>query len=78
MIAKIKRRFSDVPFMIVGDQGFGQHASAKAFSKPDLCIVSKFYPDAVLHEAPPAKYPGQMGRPRVKGLKLKKPMAVVF
>ncbi|USN50564.1 MAG: hypothetical protein H6731_09925 [Myxococcales bacterium] len=27
-------RFSDVPFIIVGDQGFGQHASAKAFSKP--------------------------------------------
>lgn len=77
MIAKIRRRFSDVSFIIVGDQGFGQHASAKAFSKPNLSIVSKFYPDAVLHEAPHAKRPGQMGRPRIKGLKLKKPMTVV-
>lgn len=77
LVAKIKRKFPDLSFIIVADQGFGQHASAKAFSKPKYTLVSKFYPDAVLHQAPKAKEKGQMGRPRVKGERLKKPSTVV-
>jgi hypothetical protein len=77
LIAKIARRFPQVSWIIVGDQGFGQHATAKAFSRPNLTLVSKFYPDAVLHGSPEAKKPGQMGRPRLKGKQMKKPMTVV-
>jgi hypothetical protein len=77
LIARIKRRFPHLSFIIIGDQGFGQHASAKAFSKHNLTLVSKFYPDAVLHEAPAPQKQGQIGRPRIKGERLKKPMTVV-
>jgi hypothetical protein len=77
LIARISRRFPDLTFIIVADQGFGQHATAKAFSRPNLTLVSKFYPDAVLHEEPKPKEPGQTGRPRIKGKKLDKPLTVV-
>jgi DDE superfamily endonuclease len=77
LIARISRRFPDLTFIIVADQGFGQHATAKAFSRPNLTLVSKFYPDAVLHEEPKPREPGQKGRRRIRGKKLDKPLTVV-
>ncbi|USN51264.1 MAG: transposase [Myxococcales bacterium] len=77
LVAKIARRFSDLSFIIVGDQGFGQHASAKAFSGSKLTLASKFYRDAILHEAAKPKELGQMGRPRIKGKRIKRPITVV-
>ena len=77
LIAKIKRKFPDLSFIIVGDQGFGQHATAKAFSSTRLTLVSKFYRDAVLHESPKPRIPRQSGRPQLKGKRLKRPMIVV-
>lgn len=77
LVFKIQRKFPYLSFIVLGDQGFGQHATAKAYSKPGLTLVSKFYPDAVLHEAPPPRKPGKNGRPRIKGARLKKPSVVV-
>lgn len=77
LIAKINRRFPDLTIIIVGDQGFGQHASAKAFSGNKLTLVSKFHPDAALYEAIKAKSSQTKGRPRIKGKRLKRPMTVV-
>ncbi|WP_132316642.1 IS701 family transposase [Pseudobacteriovorax antillogorgiicola] len=77
LVAKIKRSFPKINFIIVGDQGFGQHQSAKDFSKPGLTLVSKFYPDAVLRGLPQPKKKGQPGRQQTMGARLPKPSEVV-
>ena len=77
LVAKIKRKFPQRKFIIVGDQGFGQHQTAKDFSKPGLTLVSKFYPDAVLRGLPKPKKKGQPGRQQSMGARLPKPSEVV-
>lgn len=77
LIAKIQRKFSKYRFIIVGDQGYGQHATACAFSSDRLTLVSKFYPDAALYMAPPRRKRGTNGRPPTKGPKLPRPVDAV-
>lgn len=73
LIAKIQRKFSH--FNVIGDQGYGQHETAKMFSGSNATLVSKFYPDAVLHELPDSS--AYRGRKRVVGKRLPKPEQVI-
>jgi DDE superfamily endonuclease len=75
LIAKIQRRFRQFSIIVVGDQGYGQHETAKMFSGNKATLVSKFYPDAVLHELPGSSY--RCGRKRIVGKRLPKPEQVV-
>ena len=75
LIAKIQRRFPDIKITVVGDQGFGQHATAKMFSGAKATLVSKFYSDAVLHDLPETSH--HRGRKRIIGKRLPKPEQVV-
>lgn len=76
MLAKIIKWFPSRYFVVVGDSGFGTSAMARFCSnnKKHLMLVSKFYSDAALHEAPT---PNKMGRPRKVGKKLDSPEKVV-
>lgn len=61
-----------------GDGGFATHKLSKfAATHKQLTLVSKFVPNAVLHEPPPKRQKGQNGRPRIKGDRLPKPQDVV-
>jgi hypothetical protein len=63
--------------VFVGDQGYGSHELAHFVQqhRQRVTLVSRFYADANLYEAPPP-YAGK-GRPRRKGAKLPKPAEVV-
>ena len=65
--------------VFAGDGGFASHELAGFVSRhPNrLTLVSKFPPQAVLHDRPPQRMPGQSGRPRVVGKRLPNPQEVV-
>ena len=65
--------------VFAGDGGFASHELAAFASRHShrLALVSKFPPDAVLHDPPPPRKPGQTGRPRVVGTRLPSPRDVV-
>ena len=71
------RWFGPRRFVLAGDGNYSSHEMARFVSRRRgrLTLVSKFYPDARLYEAPPP-YRGR-GRPRVKGAKLPTPQEVV-
>lgn len=78
LLCVLLRWFPQRKFMFSGDGGFGTHSLARFASRqPRLTLVSKFYHDANLHNAPPKRKPGTNGRPRIKGRKLPSPEAVV-
>ena len=63
------RWFPQRTTVFAGDGGFASHELAAFASRHSnrLTLVSKFPPDAVLHDPPPHRKPGQNGRPRVVG-----------
>jgi hypothetical protein len=71
------RWFGPRQFALAADNNYGSHEMARFASRRRgrLLLVSKFYPDANLFEAPPP-YTGK-GRPRVKGKPMAKPHEVV-
>jgi hypothetical protein len=71
------RWFRQRSFVLSGDNNYGSHEMARFASRRHgrQHLVSKFYSDANLFEAPPP-YSGH-GRPRVKGKELAKPEQVV-
>lgn len=73
----VLRWFPDRRFVFAGDGGYGSHEVALLTRRSGgrLTVISKFYPDANMYEAPPA-YSGK-GRPRVRGAKLPTPQEVV-
>lgn len=75
LIAKIQRKFPQFDVIVIGDQGYSQHETAKMFSGSKATLVSKFYPNAVLHEAPDSSI--SRGRKRVIGKRLPKPEQAV-
>lgn len=79
MLRVIMHWFPDRQFSFAGDGGFGTHELAKFVGQRSrrLTLVSRFYADANIYEPPPARKPGQTGRPRVKGQKLPSPKEVV-
>jgi hypothetical protein len=79
LLARLMRWFPERSFIFVGDSGYGTSETARFCSKhrPHLTLVSQFYGDAALSEAPPPRTRRTMGRPRVKGPKLASPREVV-
>jgi hypothetical protein len=65
--------------VFAGDGGFALHELAAFASRHSnrLTLVSKLPPDAVLHDPPPHRAPGQNGRPRVVGTRLPSPGDIV-
>jgi hypothetical protein len=78
MLAVLIHWFPDRKWQFVGDGGFGTHPLAHFCHRhrKRLTLVSKFYPDANLYDAPPPRRK-QIGRPRKRGKKLPSPQEVV-
>lgn len=66
-------------FILVGDGGYASHELARFCHRHGrhVTLVSRFHPDANLYDPPPARKPGQEGRPPVKGRKRAAPSAMV-
>jgi len=72
--------FPDKKFVLLGDGGYASHDLARFCHRhrERLVLISKFAPDGALYAPPPTPKKGKpVGRPRVKGKKLKTPEAVV-
>jgi uncharacterized protein YerC len=79
LLARVVRWFPARQFIFVGDTGYGTSETARFCRKHGrhLTLVSKFYGDAALYEAPPPRTRNTMGRPRVKGQRMASPRKVV-
>ena len=91
LMARLVRWFPGRRFVFLGDGGYGSHEMARFFRRlrrrgrnvglaGPVTLVSRFYPDANLHDPPPPPPPGKKspgGRPPVKGPKLPAPQDVV-
>jgi hypothetical protein len=73
------RWFPQRKSLFAGAGAYGTHHLARFARRHHrrLAVVSKFYPDAVLHQPPPRRRPGQQGRPRVRGERLPTPAETV-
>jgi DDE superfamily endonuclease len=78
-MARLLRWFPHRHFIFIGDTGYGTSETARFCHqhRRHLTVVRKFYGDAALYEPPPPRTSRTIGRPRVKGLKLASPQAVV-
>lgn len=65
--------------VFAGDGGFASHELAAFASRHGsrLTLISRIPPNAVLHDLPPLRKPGQTGRPRLVGPRLPSPAEVV-
>ena len=70
-ILQAKRWLPDRRIIVVGDQNFAALDLIAAVRR-HVCLVTRLRLDANLYEPAPARRPGQMGRPRVKGPALPK------
>lgn len=78
LLAVLLRWFGQRKFVFAGDGGYGTHELARFAHRhrSRLTLVSRFYPDANLYAAPPARG-RKVGRPRQRGTKLPSPTQVV-
>ena len=78
MLRVLLRWFPDRKIVFTGDGSFGTHELAGFAAEQNglLTLVSRFFPNANLYEAPPPKSK-KAGRPRCKGKKLASPQEVV-
>jgi hypothetical protein len=79
LLKVLMRWFPGRCFRLSADGGFGTHRMACFSSnhQAQLAFVSRFYPDANLHEPCPARVGKVNGRPRLKGRKALSPEQVV-
>lgn len=81
LIATLIHWFPQRKFILPGDGGYASHELARFCHRHrrHVTLISRFYDDANLYEAPTPKRPcgRKTGRPRVKGRKLPKPAEVV-
>ena len=80
LMAVLLHWFPDRQFVLLGDGGYASHELARFCHRhrDRLALVSKFASDGALYAPPPAAKKGRkVGRPRVKGAKLKTPETVV-
>ena len=79
LLAVLIHWFPDRKFVVAGDGGYGTHALARFAHRHQrhLSLVSLFYPNANLYDAPPTVVGKRSGRPRKKGAKRPAPAAVV-
>jgi hypothetical protein len=75
-ILQAKRWLPDRRIIVVGDQSFAALDLIAAVRR-HVCLVTRLRLDANLDEPAPARRPGQMGRPRVKGPALPKLASLV-
>src|ERR671927_26399 len=75
-ILQAKRWLPDRRIIVVGDQSFAALDLIAAVRR-HVCLVTRLRLDANLYEPAPARRPGQMGRPRVKGPALPKLASLV-
>lgn len=78
LLAVLLRWFPGRKFVFAGDGGYGTHELARFAHRhrSRLTLVSRFYPDANLYAAPPARG-RKVGRPRRRGRKQPSPAQVV-
>ena len=78
LLAMWMRWFPDRKSVFAGDGAYCTHRLTRFAQRhrSRLCIVSKFYPDAVIHQLPPRRRKGQKGRNRVRGNRLPTPSQV--
>ena len=69
------RWFPERKAVFSGDGGFATHQLSRFASRhsKQLALVSRIVPNAVLHDPPPARKPGQIGRSRIVGKRLLSP-----
>jgi hypothetical protein len=79
LLARLIRWFPARQFNFGGDTGYGTSETARFCRqhRRHLTLISKFYGDAALYEPPPPRTRTTLGRPRVKGRKLRSPQEVV-
>lgn len=79
LMATLIHWFPERKFILLGDGGYASHELARFCHRHrrHVTLVSRFHPKANLYEAPPARRPGQNGRPRIKGARLPKPAEAV-
>jgi len=80
LMAILLHWFPGKKFVLLGDGGYASHDLARfcCRHRERLALVSKFAPDGALYAPPPPqKQKSKVGRPRVRGKKLKTPEDVV-
>ena len=75
LILLLARKFPGLRFRVLADHLYnGKSVLHAVLSQVDnVHIITRGRPDAALYQMPPAREPGQMGRPRVKGDRLLSP-----
>jgi len=79
LMATLIHWFPQRKFILLGDGGYASHELAGFCRqhRQHVTLVSRFYPQANLYQAPNDRGRGQPGRPRIKGGRLAKPQEVV-
>jgi hypothetical protein len=74
LVATLIHWFPGRKFIVLGDGGYASHEFAGFFQRhgSQVTLVSRFHPDAALHDPPPSRRKTN-GRPRTKGNKLPRP-----
>lgn len=75
MLLLVATRFPDVSFRVVADHLYNGRNVLKPVHEQtrNVTIIARGRKDAALYELPPARRPGQRGRPRVRGARLPNP-----
>ena len=79
MLVCLRRWLPDRDLVVVADGGYAKREflrHCQSMSKP-VVVVTKLRKDASLYQPAPARRPGQIGRPRVVGVRLPSPTAVL-
>ena len=79
LMALLLHWFPERQFIFLGDGGYNSHELAEFCyrHRRQATLLSRFYPDAALHDPPPRPRGKVNGRPRKKGQKRKSPQDVV-
>jgi len=77
LILMVAREFPNRNFRVIADHLYnGRSILHAVLSEVDnVHVISRGRPDAALYELPPARLPGTVGRPRVRGARLPTPAA---
>ena len=70
MIRVTRRWLPHAAITVLGDQAYSVVELAHACRQCALRLIAPLRLDAVLHDAPPKRQPGMLGRPRLKGRRL--------
>ena len=79
MLCLLRRWLPDRELVVVGDRTYAtlKLLAACQGMDPPITVLSRLRLDAVLHDPPPPRRPGQIGRPRIVGARLPSLKAVL-